>query len=123
MRYVEAIGARAVVPSAGPPCFLDPELFRFNVITGDELCIFPDQLSFLSRLDAAGRSGILAIPGTAIDVTPSSIDVSHPIPDEAVDAIFRHKAEYLRRYQADWMPWLAEMHRSWTRPAPTSWPR
>ncbi|MGZ4770734.1 MAG: MBL fold metallo-hydrolase, partial [Ilumatobacteraceae bacterium] len=47
MRYVEAIGARAVVPSAGPPAFLDPELFRFNVITGDELSIFPDQLSFI----------------------------------------------------------------------------
>ena len=24
MRYVESVGARAVVPSAGPPCFLDP---------------------------------------------------------------------------------------------------
>ena len=27
MRYVEAIGATSVVPSAGPPAFLDPELF------------------------------------------------------------------------------------------------
>ena len=27
MRYVEKIGARAIVPSAGPPCFLDPDLF------------------------------------------------------------------------------------------------
>ena len=43
MRYVESIGARAVVPSAGPPAFLDPELFQFNVIDGDELSIFPDQ--------------------------------------------------------------------------------
>ena len=57
MRYVEAIGARAVVPSAGPPAFLDPELFRFNVITGDELSIFPDQRSFLSRLATAGHTG------------------------------------------------------------------
>ncbi|MGZ4673415.1 MAG: Rieske 2Fe-2S domain-containing protein [Ilumatobacteraceae bacterium] len=117
MRYVEAIGARAVVPSAGPPAFLDPELFRFNVITGDELSIFPDQLSFIGRLDAAGRSGILAIPGTAIEVTESSIDVSHPIPVEAVDEIFQHKADYLREYQADWMPWLTEMHRSWNPPS------
>ena len=45
MRYVETIGARAVVPSAGPPAFLDPDLFQFNVIDGDELCIFPDQRS------------------------------------------------------------------------------
>ena len=117
MRYVEAIGARAVVPSAGPPAFLDPELFRLNVITGDELSIFPDQLRFISRLDAAGRSGILAIPGTAIEVTRSKIDVRYPIPHEAVDEIFEHKAEYLYQYQADWMPWLTEMHHRWKQPS------
>ena len=117
MRYVEAIGARAVVPSAGPPAFLDPELFRFNVITGDELSIFPDQRSFISRLDRAGRSGILAIPGTTIEVTRDKIDVSHPIPLEAVDEIFEHKADYLRNYQADWMPWLTAMHRGWKQPS------
>ncbi len=54
MRYVEALGARAVVPSAGPPCFLDPELFGFNVIDGDELSIFPDQRAFLDRLRRTG---------------------------------------------------------------------
>jgi UDP-MurNAc hydroxylase len=33
LRYVQAVGAEVVVPSAGPPCFLDPDLFDFNVIT------------------------------------------------------------------------------------------
>src|SRR4051812_21666655 len=102
MRYVEALDARAVAPSAGPPAFLDPELFRFNVITGDELSIFPDQRSFMRRLAAQGRCGVLAIPGTAIDVTADSIDVTHPLPDDAVTEIFEHKEEYLRQYQADW---------------------
>ncbi len=117
MRYVEAIGAKAVVPSAGPPAFLDPELFRFNVITGDELSIFPDQRSFLERLAAAGHQGVLAIPGTAIDITTDSITVTHPIPDDSVAEIFDHKAEYLRHYQADWMPWLTDMHRGWALPS------
>ena len=117
MRYVETIGARAVVPSAGPPAFLDPELFRFNVITGDELSIFPDQRSFLERLAATRHQGVLAIPGTAIDVTADSITVTHPIPDDSVAEIFDHKAEYLRHYQADWMPWLSDMHRSWAQPS------
>jgi len=117
MRYVEAIGARAVVPSAGPPAFLDPELFRFNVITGDELSIFPDQRSFLERLAATEHQGLLAIPGTAIDVTTDSITVTHPIPDHSVAEIFDHKAAYLRHYQADWMPWLGDMHRSWNSPS------
>lgn len=116
MRYVEAINAKHVVPTAGPPAFLDPELFQFNVITGDELSIFPDQRSFLRRLDSAGRSGILAIPGTTIDVTHDGIAVTHPLPDVEVTDIFEHKAEYLRRYQADWMPWLADMHRHWHAP-------
>ncbi len=119
MRYVETIGARAVVPSAGPPAFLDPDLFQFNVIDGDELSIFPDQPSFMSRLAAAGHRGILAIPGTEIvfgDEGP--FDVTHPIAQAAVDDIFTHKREYLRAYQADWLPWLEEMKARWLPPSP-----
>ncbi len=113
MRYVETIGARAVVPSAGPPAFLDPDLFQFNVIEGDEASIFPDQRSFMSRLETAGHRGILAIPGTAIDLTPDAIEVTHPIPDDEVAAIFDDKAAYLRRYQSDWSDWLDELRTGW----------
>ena len=113
MRYAEAVGATSVVPSAGPPAFLDPQLFRLNVITGHELSIFPDQRSFMSRLGVAGHRGVLAIPGTEIDFTTDSIVVTHPITDAAVESIFDNKIEYLLQYQADWMPWLAEMHRNW----------
>ncbi|MEX2627950.1 MAG: Rieske 2Fe-2S domain-containing protein [Ilumatobacteraceae bacterium] len=115
MRYVEAIDARAVVPSAGPPAFLDPELFHLNVVTGDEASIFPDQRSFLTRLKAAGRHGILAIPGTEIDVTPGAIEVRHPVPDDEVAAIFDDKASYLRSYQADWAGWLDDLKSGWGR--------
>ena len=118
MRYVEAIDARAVVPSAGPPAFLDPELFGFNMITGDELSIFPDQRVFMQRLAAAGHSGVLAIPGTAIDITPDGLTVTHPLPDAEVDAIFSDKEAYLRRYQADWLGWLDEMKAGWHAPTP-----
>ena len=113
MRYVEAIGARAVVPSAGPPCFLDDELFHLNVIDGDEPSIFVDQRTFLARLEASGHRGVLAIPGTTIGVTPGEITVTHPFPDDDVAAIFERKREYLTAYQADWKPWLAELHETW----------
>ena len=120
MRYVEAIDARAVVPSAGPPVFLDPDLFKFNVITGDELSIFPDQRGFLSRLAAAGHRGILAIPGTEIEigrvVEGQDIAVTHVKPQAEIDAIFDNKAEYLRRYQADWLPWLQGEKATWHAP-------
>lgn len=119
MRYVETIDARAVVPSAGPPAFLDPELFGLNVITGDELSIFPDQRSFMTRLAAAGRHGILAIPGTEIAFgSEGEFHVTHPLPLAEVDAIFGDKLAYLRRYQADWMPWLEQMKAGLHPPTP-----
>ena len=114
MRYVETIGARAIVPSAGPPAFIDPELFHLNVIDGDEPSIFPDQRSFIARLEESGFNGILAVPGTEIEITPTSIDVTHPVDD--IESIFTDKREYLRAYQADWAPWLEDLHRSWVRP-------
>ena len=116
MRYVEAIDARAVVPSAGPPVFLDDELFHLNMIRGDELSIFPDQRTFIDRLANAGRHGVLAIPGTTIEISPDAIDVIHPIPAADVDAIYDDKAAYLDRYRADWQGWLDELHTSWDTP-------
>lgn len=113
MRYVEAVDARAVVPSAGPPCFLDPELAHLNVVTGDEPSIFPDQRSFLGQLADAGRRGVLAIPGTAIDVDAGRIGVVHPMSDDRVAAIFADKDRYLREYQADWIGWIREQRARW----------
>lgn len=117
MRYVDRLDARAVVPSAGPPAFLDDDLWHLNVIRGDERSIFPDQRSFLARLEAAGHRGLLAIPGTEIEVTPEAITVTHPMPDADVAAIFDDKEAYLRRYQADWQPWLDEMKSGWNPPS------
>ena len=116
LKYVGEINAKAVVPSAGPPCFLDPELFQFNMITGDELSIFPDQMSFLSRLTAAGRNGLLVIPGSAIEITPQGCTVQHPIVEADVQAIFTDKLGYLTQYQSDWAPWLEQAKASWHPP-------
>src|SRR5262249_13630137 len=113
MRYVDVLDARVVVPSAGPPCFLDPELFHLNRITGDELSIFPDQIEFIDRLAAAGHSGILAIPGTEIEIMPDKYTVRHPMADDDVAAIFTDKLTYLRSYQADWTPWLDDLKANW----------
>jgi UDP-MurNAc hydroxylase len=117
MRYVEKIDARAVVPSAGPPCFLDEELFGLNMIDGDEISIFPDQTVFLEQLAAAARLGVLNIPGTSITATPSALEVEHPVSVEEVTAIFTDKRSYLRNYQADWQPWLDELKAGWSAPS------
>ena len=118
LRYVEALDARAVVPSAGPPAFLDPDLFGLNVITGDELSIFPDQTSFMDRLSEAGHTGILAIPGTCIEVVPDRIDVTHPCSADELRSIFDDKASYLREYQADWLPFIEDQKARWSDPTP-----
>jgi len=69
IRYVEAVSAAAVVPSAGPPCFLDPDLFGFNVVTGDELSTFPDATEFVTRLEARGiHTACIVTPGATITV-------------------------------------------------------
>jgi UDP-MurNAc hydroxylase len=118
IRYVEAVGARTVVPSAGPPCFLDPELAGLNVVTGGEVSIFPDATAFLERLDKEGiETGVLAIPGTTIDLGPL-ITVRHPVADDDVTAIFTAKADHLRRYHDDWSAWLAAERASWPAPEP-----
>ena len=46
-RYIDDLKASHVFPIAGPPCFLDDELWQFNDIHGDEGNIFPDQSVFL----------------------------------------------------------------------------
>ncbi len=115
MRYVENIDARYVVPSAGPPAFLDDDLFALNMIDGDETSIFPDQTAFLARLDAAGHQGVMNVPGTTIEVHPGSIEVTHPMPD--VEAIFADKREYLEQYRADWKPWLDDLKAGWHPPS------
>lgn len=113
LKYVERLDARAVVPSAGPPCFLDEDLIHLNMITGNETSIFPDQTKFLERLRNLGRkSDILAIPGTEIEISPEKITVSPP-KNVDVSEIFEQKETYLRRYQADWSEWLQAEKNKW----------
>jgi UDP-MurNAc hydroxylase len=68
---------------------------------------------FLDLLTGHDRRGILAIPGTEIEVIDGKRTVTHPLPDDEVAAIFTDKAEYLARYQADWMPWIERLRAGW----------
>jgi UDP-MurNAc hydroxylase len=84
------------------------------MITGDELSIFPDQTEFIKRMKATGNDrAVLNIPGTTIDLSPTSVVVIHPMSDELVQRPFVHKEEYLREYQADWSEWLRDHKSTW----------
>ncbi|MGH8980727.1 MAG: Rieske 2Fe-2S domain-containing protein [Acidimicrobiales bacterium] len=98
LRYIEEIGARHVVPFAGPPAFLDDELFALNDVDDDPTNIFEDQRSFLGVLQSHGvERAHLAVAGAEIEIGPDRFDLT---PAAGTRAMFADKAAYLRAYQA-----------------------
>ena len=113
-QYISQVGAQWVVPSAGPPCFLDPELRDLNDDHGDPANIFPDQVVFLEQMRAHGHDrGLLMIPGSVAKFTGSQLDsLRHPVDD--VEAIFTTgKAGYIEEYAQRMAPVLAAEKATW----------
>ncbi|MCB0919858.1 MAG: Rieske 2Fe-2S domain-containing protein [Actinobacteria bacterium] len=117
LRYIEDLNAKWVFPIAGPPCFLDEELFGVNDVFGDEGNIFPDQQVFVDFMAEQGHdNGIVLLPGTEATMTRDSIEVSQPIDD--VPAFFEreNKLAYLRDYQARQRETIELERKSWSHP-------
>lgn len=99
LHYVAAVGARAVVPSAGPPCFLDPSQFALNDLHDTPWNTFPDARTFLAHLAANGHpEGVLALPGSVFEVSDGRHTVHHPVADPAQAEAYTAKGTYLIRY-------------------------
>ena len=115
-QYIADTGATWVIPSAGPPCFLDPELRNLNDDRGDPGNIFPDQIVFLEQLRLHGHhGGLLMIPGSVADFTGSQLNsLTHPIPTDEVEEIFTTgKADYIAAYAEQMAPVLAAEKATW----------
>jgi UDP-MurNAc hydroxylase len=115
-QYIADVDATWVIPSAGPPCFLDPELRDLNDDHGDPGNIFPDQMVFLDQMRQHGHhGGLLMIPGTVADFTGSQLNsLTHPIPVDAVEGIFTTgKADYIAAYAERMAPVLARVKAAW----------
>jgi UDP-MurNAc hydroxylase len=109
-QYIAQVAATWVIPSAGPPCFLDPELRDLNDDHGDPANIFPDQMVFLDQMRTHGHDrGLLMIPGSTADFTGAQLNsMHHPLPTDQVEAIFTSgKAAYIADYAARMQPVLA----------------
>jgi UDP-MurNAc hydroxylase len=116
LRYAEQIGAPHIIPSAGPPCFLDDELWYLNDFDRDPTNIFPDATVFLELVEKAGFTrGHLTIPESVIEITPGHVEVTHPMPDDEVMAIFTDKRGHLEAYRARQAETLAAEKASWPR--------
>jgi UDP-MurNAc hydroxylase len=99
-RYIEAIGARAVVPFAGPPAFLDDDLFHLNDLGDDPGNIFLDQSAFIAYLAARGINNThLMGPGSTAEVTRAGVTVTHPGGSETLRRAFADKKAYLEEYR------------------------
>ncbi|MEO7260930.1 MAG: Rieske 2Fe-2S domain-containing protein [Jatrophihabitantaceae bacterium] len=117
LRYIDDLQASHVFPIAGPPCFLDPELWGFNDIFGDESNIFPDQKVYLDWLGERGRdNGRLLLPGTVAHLDEPGCPLEHPISDAEVDKLFADKAAYLRDMQERRQPEVEQQKLSWAHP-------
>jgi UDP-MurNAc hydroxylase len=113
-RYIEVLAPSFVVPSAGPPCFLDDGLFEFNDFERDPSNVFPDQTVFLEYLQEHGHTGgRLMLPGSVGELVPGRFDVTHPIEDDAVRVIFECKREYLTAYRERAWPAIQAEHARW----------
>jgi len=113
---VAQVGATWVIPSAGPPCFLDAELRDLNDDHGDPANIFPDQVVFLDQLRRHGHDrGLLMIPGSTANFTGAQLDsLTHPVSDEDAEAIFTTgKAAYIEAYAQRMAPVLAAIKAGW----------
>jgi UDP-MurNAc hydroxylase len=98
-RFVKEIGARYIVPSAGPACFLDDDLFGLNDLNRDPANTFPDQRVFLDYLHEHGfDGGKLMVPGAVMDVDGDHCEVRWPGTAEQAMEPFTDKAGYLRSY-------------------------
>lgn len=109
--YIDQVDATWVVPSAGPPVFLDDELRYLNDDRDDEGNIFPDQIVFLEQMRIHGKdNGLLMIPGSTADLKGAELTLTHPS-DPA--EIFDDKAGYIEKMAQRLAPVLAAEKASW----------
>ena len=114
LRYVKAVDARYVVPAAGPPCFLDDDLFRFNDLSRDPSNSFPDQIVFLEYLRDQGiEGGQLLTPGAVLEVDQEHCEVRWPGSAAQAMEPFTDKERYLRSYAARMRGRIEAEKRSW----------
>ncbi len=112
-RYVEGVGARHVFPHAGPPAFLDEQLFDLNDL-GQPGNAFPDGPVFVNHLRDHGLSDAhLLVPGSSVELTKQSVQVVHPLPPAEREQIHLHKRAYLEDYRVRWAERIAVEKADW----------
>jgi UDP-MurNAc hydroxylase len=115
-RYIDDLKASWVFPIAGPPCFLDDELWRFNDIFNDEGNIFPDQQNFIEEYaKVGGTNGVVLLPGAVTELDAGGgCRTTQPVPDVA--AFFADKERHLVELRERKRPVIEAEKASWRHP-------
>jgi UDP-MurNAc hydroxylase len=114
-RYIDDLKASHVFPIAGPPCFLDDELWQFNDLGTDEGNIFPDQWKFMEEYTrVGGTNGIVLLPGSVARVDSCGAEVTHPVAD--LGEFFADKEAHLRDMRARKAPVIEAAKATWRHP-------
>lgn len=98
--YIDKVDPKHVFPMAGPPCFLDEDLFEHNGYGKDDTSIFTDQHQFINEMadKRPGLPGHLLLPGTVVDLNDGACTVEQTLFSEAeITEIFEDKWTYLER--------------------------
>jgi UDP-MurNAc hydroxylase len=113
LRYSRQVAPDWIVPMAGPPCFLDDDLFAFNDFGDDPSNVFPDQLVYLEYMRSQGQdNGRLMIPGSVATIEPGWMEIEHPVDP---DTIFGEKRAYLEGFRERLRPRIEAEKASWPR--------
>jgi UDP-MurNAc hydroxylase len=110
LKYMDQYHAAHVFPFAGPPCFLDDELFRLNDVDRDEANVFPDQFTFLEYLAEQGRDNAhLLLTGTTVELSADGGCSVEQVPEPEVARIRDDRRGYLLSYKQRVQPVIDEI--------------
>ena len=113
LKYIEQYQAAHVFPFAGPPCFLDDELWEFNDFDRDEANVFPDQFVFLDYLAEQGfDKAHLFLTGTSVELTADGAASVEQIPEREVARIRDDRRGYLTDYKKKVQPVIDDILRA-----------
>lgn len=116
LAFARQVNATHVFPTAGPPCFLDDDLYHLNDLDRDPSNIFCDQKVFLEYMASNGCSrGHLAVPGTIVNLAKGRSEIVHPMPNDQIESIFSDKRAYLEAYRARKRPVIEAEKAAWPR--------
>ncbi len=108
-RSIETLAPRFYIPSAGPPCFLDPTLIQKNFETVN---IFPRTPVFLKYLEKRLKIPVTCpemMPGDILDIhTGQFIHHAQERVDEA------HAQEYIENYAKRYRDYFTKLHHTFS---------